>query len=280
MFPTPPPEAETYRTDPRIAQVQAAIEPLRGTKLERMHWVNADEPEECTWGAYDCTGLLGRAPSVLTPRWTRWMQENGLTQSYREHRRLIQLLTWRNPVSAGGHLVLKCPQNSRSLRALVDVFPEARLVFTHRDPYRALMSATSLVDHITSAFASSGDLWRPGGPAVASVIAGGELALNCMMEIDRTDSGRVQNVACPELVKAPLQVVRDIYRRFEIPGPPDMADRISGFLAAQVQGKRAAPAHDIETYGLTSSSLRSRPVVSDYCARFGVSPEVTRITGA
>jgi len=37
MFPTPPPEAATYRSDPRIAQVQASIEPLRGSKLEHMH---------------------------------------------------------------------------------------------------------------------------------------------------------------------------------------------------------------------------------------------------
>lgn len=279
MFPTPPPEAETYRTDSRIAEVQASIEPLRGTKLEHMHWVNADEPEECTWGAYDCTGLLGRAPSALAPAWTRWIQENDLTNSYREYRRLIQLLTWRNPVPAGGHLVLKCPQNSRSLHALVDIFPEARLVFTHRDPYRALMSATSLVDHITSAFTSFGGLWRPEGPAVASVIAGGEMAMSCMAAIDRAERGRVQNVGYPMLVKEPLQVVRDIYRRFEITEPSDLHDRINAFLAAQARGKRAAPTHDIASYGLEPSILRARPVVSDYCAHFGVSPEATRITG-
>ena len=279
MHPTPPPEAKSYRTDPRIAQAQASIEPLRGTKLEHMHWVNADEPEECAWGAYDCTGLLGRAPSALMPTWTKWLQDNDLTNSYHEHRRLVQLLTWRNPVPAGGHLILKCPQNSRSLQALAAAFPEARLVFTHRDPYRALVSATSLVDHITSAFTSHGDLWRPGGPAVASVIAGGELALNCMMALDRAESGRAHHVSYPMLVKEPLQVVRDIYRRFEISEPADLSNRVSAFLAAQVHGKRASPAHDIANYGLEPSSLRSRPVVSDYCAHFGVLPEVTRITG-
>lgn len=280
MFPTPPPEAETYRNDPRIAQVQASIEPLRGTKLESMHWVNADEPEECAWGAYDCTGLLGRAPSALMPRWTQWLQENDLTPSYRDHRSLIQLLTWRNPVPAGGHLVLKCPQNSRSLPALIDVFPEARLVFTHRDPYRALVSAISLVDHITSTFAVASDLWRPGGSAVASVIDAGEIALKGMTALAQTESDRVANVAYPALAAEPLKIVRDIYRRFEVNEPSDLSDRIDDFLSAQAKGKRAAPAREIATYGLESSSLRSRQIVANYCAFFDVAPEATRITGA
>lgn len=279
MFPTPPPEAASWRTDPRIARVQASIEPLRGSKLEHMHWVNADEPEECTWGAYDCTGLLGRAPSALMPTWTSWLQKNDLTPSYVEHRRLIQLLTWRNPVPDGGHLVLKCPQNSRSLQALVNVFPEARLIFTHRDPFRALVSATTLVDHITSAFVANNDLWRPGGPAVASVIEGGELALKNMMALDETGSARVASVAYPALAKDPVGIAREIYHRFSVDEPADMADRINAFLASQSHGKRAAPTNDIGTYGLESATLRSRPVVASYCARFGVAPEATRITG-
>lgn len=279
MFPTPPPEAATYRTDPRIAQVQASIEPLRGSKLEHMHWVNADEPEECTWGAYDCTGLLGRSPSALMPTWTRWIHENDLTESYREHRRLIQLLTWRNPVPAGGHLVLKCPQNSRSLRTLIDVFPEARLVFTHRDPFRAWVSGLTLVDHITSAFTADAGLWRPGGPGVASVVDTGEIALQGMMTIDATERERVANVAYPVLVKEPLHTVCEIYRRFGFSEPSDLADRIKGFLAAQARGKRAAPASDIGTYGLEPSAVQARPIFASYCARFGVVPEATRLTG-
>jgi hypothetical protein len=68
MDPTPPPEGASYLTDPRIARLQQSIEPLRGGVLERMHRVNADEPEECTWGYWDCPGPLGRGcgPSMPT----------------------------------------------------------------------------------------------------------------------------------------------------------------------------------------------------------------------
>jgi len=41
--------------------VQGSIDKLRGSLLERMHWVNADEPEECVWGFIDSVGMLGQA---------------------------------------------------------------------------------------------------------------------------------------------------------------------------------------------------------------------------
>lgn len=56
-----------------------------------MHWVNADEPEECTWGAFDCTGLMGRAPMMM-PTWNHWLAAHDLTPSFVEYRRLIKLL--------------------------------------------------------------------------------------------------------------------------------------------------------------------------------------------
>ena len=92
MHPVPSPTPESYRTDPRIAEVQRAADQMRGTVLEHMHWVNADDPEECAWGAFDCTGLLGRATGVMMPNWTAWLDSADLTPSYREYRRLIRLL--------------------------------------------------------------------------------------------------------------------------------------------------------------------------------------------
>lgn len=280
MRSTPPPEAANYRNDPRIAEVQASIEPLRGSKLEHMHWVNADEPEECTWGAFDCTFLLGRAPGALMPTWTRWLQQADLTPSFLEYRRLVKLLTWRNPVAPGGHLVLKCPQNSRNIAQFAGAFPEARFVFTHRDPCRAVTSGLTLVDHITSAFTEQKDVWQPGGAAVESVISGAEIALNGMMSFDAASTAKCAHVAYPALVKDPANVVGEIYRHFGINAPEDIGERIASYVSAQARGRRAAPPAELATYGLEQQSLLTRPVFRSYCTRFDVKPETTRLTGA
>ena len=75
---------------------------------------------------------------------------------------------------------------------------------------------------------------------MASVIEGGELALKCMAVIDETMGERVTNVAYLALVKEPLRIVREIYERFGVNEPSDIAERIQAFIAAQAQGKRAA----------------------------------------
>jgi hypothetical protein len=280
MRPTPPPQAATYRSDPRIVQVQAAIEPLRGSKLEHMHWVNAVDPEECTWGAYDCTGLLGQAARPLMPTWGRFLHDSDLTPTYREYRRLIKLLIWRNPVPQGGHLVLKCPQNSRHIAEFSKVFPEARFVFTHRDPFRTTVSVCALVDHISTPFAASADLFRPDGAALADLIAGAETGLERMMAFGAAAGERVANVAYPALVREPAAVVRGIYGRFGQEVPGDLDGRIASFVDAQAAGKRAAPPRELPSYGLESAAFRARPAVAAYCERFAVAPEVSRITGA
>ena len=104
MEPLPPPTAATHANDPRIATVQASIDKLRGSLLERMHWVNADEPEECVWGFVDLVSMLGQAACFCMPQWRRTLTEVDPTAAYRNYRRVVQLLLWRNPVAPRGFL--------------------------------------------------------------------------------------------------------------------------------------------------------------------------------
>jgi len=127
MQPAPPPEASTYHSDPRIAQVQAPIDKLKGSLLEQLHWVNADEPEECAWGLWNCSGMLGQAVSFVMPNWFQWLHEADFTPTLEEYRCLVKLLLWRNPVPNDGFLVLKCPQFLWNLESFSRIFPEARL---------------------------------------------------------------------------------------------------------------------------------------------------------
>lgn len=280
MRPAPPPEAGAYRSDPRIAEVQASLERLRGTPLEHMHWVNADEPEECPWAFLNCTGLLGLSVFPLMPTWLRWLIENDLTPSFLEYRRLIKFLTWRNPLRPGGHLVLKSPQSARNIGPLSLAFPEARFVFTHRDPFRVCVSSLSLFDQITAPFSARGDLFLPDGPGTKAVIGYLELAMSRLLEFDQTSSAGIAHVAYPTLVRDPLAALRGIYDHFGIDAPGDLGVRIAAYVLGQSAGARAAPLTELATYGLDHDTFLGRPVVAAYCSRFGVEPERSRITGA
>ena len=211
-------------------------------------------------------------------QWRRWLETNDLTPSFQEYRRLIKLLIWRNPLPKGGHLVLKCPQYSRNIEQFSEVFPEARFVCTHRDPFRVCTSVCTLASHVTAPFSAREDMWRPDGSAVKDVVDLVERGLMHIMEFDDAASARIVHVAYPALVRDPTAVVESVYTRLGVDAPRDIASRVGGYRVASA-GKRASPPKDLPTYGLDHDAFLARPVVQSYCKRFGVQPEATRLTG-
>ena len=151
MEPVPPPDA-TYAHDSRIDTVQASIDKLRGSTLEHMHWVNADEPEECVWGFIDAVSMLGQAASMCMPQWQRFLAEEDLTPAFEHYRRVVQMLLWKHPVDPDGFLVLKAPQIAAEIAAFAEVFPEADFLITDRDPYRCIVSMAVMGESIVEPF--------------------------------------------------------------------------------------------------------------------------------
>ena len=278
MEPLPPPRAETFATDPRIATLQASIEPLRGSRLEQMHWVNADEPEENAWGFLDCTGMLGRGVTPLMKTWARWMAENDFRPTYRDFRKLVQLLIWKCPPPPHGHLVLKCVMTTMKVAAFAEVFPEASFVLTHRDPFRALVSGCATGDAICQAF-----LEAPPGPLHEDGLHGQEafgaqkMGLRALMDFAESGAARLVNVRYADLMGNAVATTRSVYEGLEMSAPEDLEERIMGYLRAQRSGKRAAPPERLETFGYQADAVWSDPTMIEYCESFGVERERSRM---
>jgi hypothetical protein len=69
-------------------------------------------------------------------------------EAYRFHRRFLQHLQHQGlphgPHGADQRWVLKCPDHVFCLDAIRAVYPDARMVFVHRDPLKVLLSVTRL----------------------------------------------------------------------------------------------------------------------------------------
>lgn len=279
MRPTPPPEAGNYRDDPRIARTQASIDKHRGTLLEQMHWVDADDPEECQWGMLDGSSLLGAAAFSIMPTWGKWLAQRNPEAGFAEYRRLLKLLLWTNPVQPGGHLVLKCPQFCGTLASFAKVFPEARYIITHRDPYRAIVSVCTLIDGILGPYMAEDAVPARGGLFADSAIARAEARLPVLAAFCDRDHP-VAHVAYPDLVRDPVGTIAAIYTFLAVDAPANMADRIDTFVGAQKTGKRAKPPPSLPDFGLRHEAFLVRPPIADYCRRFGIVAERQRVTGA
>ncbi|MDP6977755.1 MAG: sulfotransferase [Myxococcota bacterium] len=279
MEPLPPPEASSYATDPRIEKLQASIEPLRGSRMEQMHWVNADEPDENAWGFLDCTGMLGRGVTPLMKHWARWPADNDFEATYRDFRKLVQLLIWKCPPPPNGHLVLKCVMTTVKLARFARVFPEASFVLAHRDPFRCLVSACGTGDSICQPFVegSHSPLHEDGLHARES-FGGQKLALQAITSFSRSASARIANVRYADLMSDAVATTHAAYETLGIDPPDDLQRRITSYLDKQRSGKRAAPPRVLETFGYEADDVWNDPTVSEYCEAFAVERERSRVS--
>ena len=276
--PVPPPEAKSHAVDPRIAAVQASVEKVRGTPLERMHWVNAAEPEECAWGFIDALSMLGQAATFCMPRWRRFLLEEDPTPAYEHYRSVVQILLWKCPVPPDGFLVLKAPQVSPHITAFARVFPEADFVITHRDPYRCVVSFAAMGHGIVEPFCVENPLTDDGARHRIGM-TWVTRQLSAITEFSRARPERVIHVGYPDVIADPAPTAHRIFAATDRPTDPGLTEKIAGFLHAQRAGGRLAPPADLPSMGYTEEDVRSEPAVRDYCDRFNVLPERVRLVG-
>lgn len=149
MCPVPRPGSRAGPRDPRIRIVRHgvgvlnAINPGNGAA----HPTGTLEPDE-ELGLLEAsiTGAQIEAQRRV-PSFARWSETHDQTPAYAKLKRLLQLAGWFRGEDAAKPWLLKTPQHMQDLPALLRVFPDARLIFTHRDPVAVVASSASLVWH-------------------------------------------------------------------------------------------------------------------------------------
>ncbi|NCF16891.1 MAG: sulfotransferase, partial [Haliea sp.] len=144
LQPCPPPETASYHSDPRI-QVADRLFTQWGRvapEFNSMHEMRGDIPAEC--------GLLIAATFISdhnaslhqTPSYSAWCAQADFLPVYEYHRTILKILQWKNPRK---RWLLKAPEHQVHLDTLLQVYPDARIVQTHRDPIKCMASTTSLM---------------------------------------------------------------------------------------------------------------------------------------
>jgi hypothetical protein len=137
-------KAERYN---EIKQALAAADALYpGAFLG--HPMDADWAEEemhlldSSWCGFSPLGLYSGVESYY-----QWFLSHDKTEAYRYMADLLRLISWARGEADGKRWVLKNPQHMLNLDTLLAVFPDAKIVFTHRDPVKTVASTMSLMWH-------------------------------------------------------------------------------------------------------------------------------------
>jgi len=137
LQPCPPPEADTYASDPRIEQAHQLFTQWNRVAPEfaSMHEMRGDIPAEC--GLLMAGTFISDHNASLhqTPSYSAWCAGADFVPVYEYHKKILQILQWKNP---RGRWLLKAPEHQVHLDTLLKVYPDARIVQTHRDPIKCM----------------------------------------------------------------------------------------------------------------------------------------------
>jgi hypothetical protein len=265
MFPSPPPERHRRDRDPRIALADRQIRWFHrlNPDFRRIHQTGALLPEECLILTSHSFVSFQFHTAHHVPSYQAWLEQHDLRAAYVVHRRLLQQLQWR---CAGARWVLKAPAHVFGLRALFDVYPDAGVVMTHRDPLEVVPSTASLHTTLRSTFCTEADPRRV-GPEQAQRWAEGITRALAARDAGCAPANRFVDVQYTDLVRDPLAVVRRVYRHFDLSLTDGVEGHMRRFLAENPQGKHGPHRYDLAQFGLDPEAERER--FRAYRERFG-----------
>jgi sulfotransferase family protein len=249
--PVPPPESATEDSDPRIAEAAAGLEAMYSAfpKMRSLHFQSPTGPTECQ----DLLGMEFRTSHfdgmAIVPSYTRWVLDCDMTPAYLMHRRTLQLLQWHCPPHQWH---LKTPVHMLSLPALHSVYPDARFIWTHRDPSEVMGSVCSLIDYTRS--------WVSEQPSVGigtEQTAIWSEALRRAMEFrDGLGEDQFVDVGFRSFNEDPVGTVRHCFEKFGIPYGPRSEDALEAWSAAHRRGQDGAHEFALGDFGLTAEGVR------------------------
>ena len=271
VHPVPPATTETLRTDPRclalLEQQQNMIGYIKQAGLSIPHWEDADGPTEDMFiHNQDFKGLSWDA-FMVTSRYREWLfDEADMSSTYEYQKRYLQVLQSTAP----GTWSLKMPSHSVHIEALLEVFPDARLIWAHRDPFKATGSLSNMWKLPKGLVLNSDaiDLKAMGRNAMEQMQYHVERPLRAR---DRIGDDRFFHMYYHEMMRDPLNVMRRIYDWAGDPLTADVEAGMQQWLAEHPQGLMGVNSYNLEQYGLTVEELA--PMFAEYLDAFEIELE-------
>jgi hypothetical protein len=268
IHPYPPPGLGGGR-DRRARQVarQLRVFGILAPQFRRMHPIHAGSPQECSEITAHIFASLRFDTTYRIPRYRRWLDETGHLEAYRFHKRFLQHL--QHQAAGSGHWVLKCPDHIFALGALRTVYPDACMVFVHRDPLAVLPSVARLTEVLRRPFTRQVDKIEIGRQDSDRWLSAAELMITAANDEPFRDP--ILHIHYLNLVSDPLGTVTALYRHFGRTLDPSAADRVSRLVQAKPNGGYGTRRSDPEEYGLDPDVERRR--YERYMERFGIRSE-------
>lgn len=231
--------------------------------IDAIHPMDPMLPQEC---------LAMHAPQFASyefpttfpvPSYWAWLRQADLVPAYAFEKQFLQHL--QSGGRRGQRWVLKTPCHLMWLEALLEVFPDALFVHTHRNPATVLASVSSLMSTIRSAVSDAIDPVAIGREQLDAWTWGMQ---RVMAAREHLPAERVVDVQYEDTVARPVETVQRVYEHLGLPYTEQVAEGVRAYLAANPRDKHGAHTYTLEEFGLDAAEVDA--AFADYRSRFGV----------
>lgn len=249
-------------------QMMQALSPL----LAAMHPMDPDHiHEELELMGPDFASYNYEWLSV-SPRWRDYYYACDQTPHYEYMKTVLKILTWQDGDASGQKTrwVLKCPQHLEQLNVLQQVFPDATIAITHRDPVSVIQSAATMLAYGQRINRKEVDLeglmsyWTD---RVAHLLR------SCVRDRANLPAERSIDVLFHEFMADDLAMVEKIYAKAELEMTTGARDQLQSFIHEHPRGKDGRIIYNLrDDFGVEPAELRAH--FDFYNERFPVEVEV------
>ncbi len=253
--PDPREEVGPDGVDPRWARCEAAWQAFKSSSplIASMHPMNPDHiHEELELMLPDFTSYnlewVARAP-----KWRDYYLAHDQTRHYQGALRTgLQILQWFQPRE---RWILKCPQHLEQIGPLMETFPDATIVVTHRDPVSVIQSAATMLAYGARITYKS--------PRPEWYLEYWHDRVRRLLEASIRDRGllpadRTVDVLFHEFMADDMATVERIYEIAGLPMTDTARAQIEAYVAAHPRGKDGQVVYDVrQDFGADPDELRA-----------------------
>ena len=264
--PIPPATTATLKTDPRaLGRLEQEKKMLAAMpEMGKYYRNSAIYPNEDMFiFTGDFKALAWESRGKLKD-YRDWLFATDRTSAYTYHKRYLQALQ----ANAPGVWNLKMPSHALYLDDLLEVYPDARLVWTHRDPLTATGSFCSLMKLGQRQVRSEPDLaWIAENYPYQA-----QLHADRIMDFrEKHGEDRIIDVHYADLMRNPIVTMRKLYEDLGDDFTPEARRDMQAWLDDNPQQKFGKHEYKLGEFGLTPEGVRKR--FDRYLSKYKVEAE-------
>lgn len=263
--PMPRPPIETWGEYPQFQKTLAGLEAQHAASPDSRaaHYRAAEEVHECCmvlWHSFNSN--IWACGSWSTPTYDAWRQCQTEDAAYDYYYKCVQLIGSNEPDK---RWLLKNPGHIEQLDLLFAIFPDAKVIQTHRDPAKAIPSLCALLMHLHPIYEEGRSEQRAHNMLAREVAKWARDIRRCE-PVRQAHPGQVLDVVHADFHGQPMAVLERIYGFIGMEIGEELRSAFAHRIAAKPELQHGVHRYDLADFGMSAERVREQ--FGDYAERF------------